>query len=117
MLRFKSTWVAPSFLQSANGGASSLTGLNASSYMAGGTAWRGLATVSSGTNIASVSAAAVRSGDIIHVSPYMYASGVNSGANLHNPIVGSVRTGGFTIFMAGSVCPSADMPVAWSVIR
>jgi len=117
MLRFKSPWVAPSFIQVPGGGASSLAGLNVSSYVTGNSNWRGLATVSSGTNIASVSAAAVRSGDVIQVTPYMYASGVTSGANLHNPIVASVRTGAFVIYMAGSVCPSADMPVAWSVIR
>ncbi len=85
--------------------------------MSGSSGWRGVATVSSGTTVATVSAAAARSGAVIILTPYMYANAVNSGQHLFSPVVGSVSTGRFVIFGAGSIAPLADCPVAWQIIR
>ena len=99
-------------------GSQRTTQLQVDSVILGSAAWRGIATVNSGTNVVSVSAAAARSGAVIHVTPYMYANAVSSGQNLStNFIVASVRAGAFEIFAAGSVCPTAACPVAWSIVQ
>ena len=85
----------------------------------------GIATISSGTTVASVAAAGVKSGSVIMTTPYMYGSvrtGIASGASvttapaLIQTQVMSVRAGAFEIVTVGSLAPNAAMPVAWTIM-
>lgn len=91
-------------------------GINAGSYFAGTAALRGLATMNSGTTVVSVSAPAVRSGDVILTQMYMFATAQNSGQSIVTNVQ-SVRAGAFEIVSAGSLAPAANMNLAWFTLR
>jgi len=95
----------------------SLNLLQVSSNFIGHAAIRGLANITSGTTVVSISATGVVSGDVIIATPYMYADAqttVTSGSQFFVGItVASVRTGAFEIFAIGSRAPIANCPVAW----
>ena len=95
----------------------SFVGTNISSYVAGDSAWRGIATVASGTTVATVAAAAVRSGDAIYLTPYNFSLAPNSANFCLVLTAQSVTAGQFLIQTAGSVAPPQAMPVAWHVLR
>ena len=86
------------------------------SQLIGSTAWRGIATVNSGTTVASVAATAAQSGAVIALSQYMFATAQNSGQSIVLNVQ-SVRAGAFEIVCAGSIAPAANMNVAWSIVR
>ena len=94
----------------------SLAQVNVSSFFAGAAALRGLATMNSGTTVVSVSAPAVRSGDVILTQMYMFATAQNSGQNIVTNVE-SVRAGAFEIRAAGSIAPAANMNLAWFTMR
>lgn len=82
----------------------------------------GIATISSGTTVASVAAAGISSGDLVFLQPYMYANAqtaVASGAQtfLGGLAVSSVGADRFMIFTVGSRAPIVDLPVGWFVVR
>ena len=97
-------------------GLNSLAALQVNS-IEGGSGWRGIATVASGTVVASVSATAARSGAVILLTKYMGADQAGSGSNLRNFMVESVRAGAFEIRACDSVFPTAAQPIAWAIIR
>lgn len=127
MRKFKQEWVAGKFIATSNSEVSSLGALNTAgaftaagmtvNSMTGAAGWRGIATVTSGTAVASVAATAARSGAVIQLTKYMGADQTNSGSNLRNYAVESVRAGAFEIRACGSVCPTADQPIVWTIIR
>lgn len=119
MNRYQTPWVAGAFIQEKDTGATnSLNSTNVSSHLIGSSAWRGIATVLSGTSVASVAAAAARSGAVIILTPYMYANATASGGALQAaPCVGSVSAGAFMILNAGGTITFNDMPVAWQIVR
>ena len=136
--QFRERWIAGAYIQQTGTNApSSLTGLNTSSQqsardvqvtnnaslahiqansLTGGAGYRGIATVNSGTTVASVAATAAISGAVIQTTIIQYASGVSSQAMV-NTYVESVRAGAFEIRTVGSVAPVGNMPVAWFIIR
>lgn len=97
--------------------ASSFTGVNVSSELAGNANIRGIATINSGTTVASVSAIGVASGDVIVALPYQYPDAtttVASGAQFFIGLVAtSVRADAFEIRAINSRAPISNMPVAW----
>ena len=141
MRQFREKWVAGAFLQQTGTNApSSYTGLNASSQsnlrdltllnvaslasltpssLTGAAGYRGIATMNSGTSVVSVTATAAISGAVIQTTIYMYSTVQNSVGLGQTPIlaVQSVRAGAFEIVTVGSNAPTANMPVAWFVIR
>ena len=138
MRKYKQQFMAGAYVNPSDGGTNSLTALNVSSQFTasgnkaftgatsiagmqvnsieGGAGWRGIATMNSGTVVASVSATAARSGAVIHVTPIQYTSDLSSQA-FKGIAVQSVRAGAFEIVALSSLAPVGDMPVAWSVIR
>mgnify|MGYP001560863641 CR=1 FL=1 len=141
MRQFREKWVAGAYEQMTGTNApSSLTGLNASSQsnlrdltllnvaslasltpssLTGAAGYRGIATMNSGTSVVSVTATAAISGAVIQTTIYMYSTVQNSVGLGQTPIlaVQSVRAGAFEIVTVGSNAPTANMPVAWFVIR
>lgn len=99
------------FLASSFGG-----GLAVNSYMQGNDSMRGIARITGGTSVVSVSASAVRSGDVILATPYMYVDVQNSGQGIV-PNIESVRAGAFEIRTGENIAPTSDMDVAWFVMR
>lgn len=82
----------------------------------------GISIMTSGTAVVSVSATGVMSGDIISVTPYMFANALTDVASGNKVFVGnlavsSVRADAFTIFAVGSRAPAVDCPISWVVIR
>ena len=79
----------------------------------------GIATVGSGTIVASVAATGVKSGDVILTQPYMYAGNflTQSASKFLTTGVMSVRAGAFEIVMVGSAAPADSLPVAWAIIH
>lgn len=75
----------------------------------------GVATINSGTTTVSVGAASARSGSIILLTPQFYGNTLTE--SQRGVTVGSVRTGGFNIFMVGSQAPSAAYPVGYLVVN
>lgn len=78
----------------------------------------GVATINSGTSVASVAAANAVSGAIILTQ----AMGFSLATNSANPsaiftVPASVANGAFIITTIGSVCPPAALNVAWAIIR
>lgn len=144
---YRQPWIAGTFIQQPGYTASSLCGLNVSSNMTGrafiqpsgspvnsitgldvasnatirrltGSAeWRGIATISSGTTIASVSAAAATSGAAIVTNPIQFTLDQSSASFCMITMARSVRAGAFEIVTAGSVAPPDNMPVAWHIVR
>jgi hypothetical protein len=74
----------------------------------------GVATINSGTTTVSVGAASARSGSVILVTPQGYSGTLTESAR--SVQVGSIRAGGFNIFMTGSIAPAANLPVGWVVV-
>lgn len=125
--KFREEWIAGAFVQIPGGPVSSLTGLTVASLatlanltansLTGAAGWRGIATINSGTNVASVAATAAVSGAVILATPIQGANMVSSGQEF---VIGvsSVRAGAFELVICGSFAgPSANLPVAWAVIR
>lgn len=112
VLKFREDIAAGAFVQRANTTPSSFTGVNVASSFIGNDVIRGIATVSSGTTVASVGATGVVSGNVILTGIIQYASGVASQAVV-TTYAESVRTGAFEIRCIGSVAPVGDMPVGW----
>ena len=86
----------------------------------GTTAWRGIATIASGTAVVSVAATGATSGAVILTNPYMYPNAqVGSAGNLGRMVTApvSVAAGSFLIVTAGSMAVTAPMPVALAIIR
>ena len=79
----------------------------------------GIATVASGTTVASVTCNGVNSGDGIFTQPYMYAGNFLTATGSKFLVTGvmSVRAGAFEIIMVGSSTPADTLPVAWFVVR
>lgn len=77
---------------------------------------RGIATINSGTTIASVAAAGVASGNVILTAPIQFTLDASSANFCMVTVARSVRAGAFEIVTAGSVAPAANMPVGWFVI-
>lgn len=76
----------------------------------------GVATVGSGTTTVSVGAASCKSGSVILLTPQWYAGTLTE--SLRNVAVGSVRAGGFNIFMVGSQAPNVgNYQVGWLVVN
>lgn len=139
--QYRERWIAGTFLQQTGTNApSSVTGLNASSQsnlrdltllnvaslanlqansLTGAAGYRGIATINSGTSVVSVTATAAVSGAVIQTTIYMYSTVQNSVGLGQTPIlaVQSVRAGAFEIVTVGSNAPTANMPVAWFIIR
>ena len=76
----------------------------------------GIGTMTSGTTVASIAVAAVDSGDVVQISPYMYTSVVNS-QEFKGLAVESVRSGAFEVRAISSMAPVDDCPFVWSVHR
>ena len=119
--RFDQPWIAGTFIQQAGRGVSSLAGLSVASVatvrrFAGSNEFRGIATINSGTTIASVSAAAAASGSVIWTNPIQFTLDASSANFCMVTMARSVRAGAFEITTAGSVAPAANMPVAWAII-
>jgi len=74
----------------------------------------GIATINSGTTTVSVGAASVKSGSVILLTPQFYSATLTE--SQRGVMVGSVRNGGFNIFMVGSQAPSANMPIGYFVV-
>jgi len=74
----------------------------------------GIATINSGTTTVSVGAASVKSGSVILLTPQGYSATLTE--SLRNVAVGSIRAGGFNIFMVGSQAPSAAYNVGYFVV-
>jgi len=74
----------------------------------------GIATINSGTTTVSVGAASVKSGSVVLITPQGYANTLTESGR--SVMVGSIRAGGFNIFMAGSIAPAANLPVGYFVI-
>lgn len=87
--------------------------------VSGGAGMSGIAIISSGTTVASVTATDVKSGDIVMTNIYMYgaATTVAGSRTVGATAVMSVRAGAFEIVAVGSLAPSVDMPVAWTVFH
>lgn len=83
----------------------------------GSNPWTGIATISSGTTVASVAASIVRSGSIVLTNPIQFTLAQNSASFAMVTMARSVRAGAFEIVTAGSVAPPADMPVAYQIVR
>ena len=126
MRKFQGPWVAGTFRQISGRGVSSLTGLNVSSAatfagltinsLTGAAGWRGIATISSGTTIASVAATAAVSGAVILLTAYQGVNMVSSGQNISLGVE-SVSAGAFQIRACGSIAPTNSLPVVWLVVR
>jgi len=108
---------AGAYQQRAGTVASSFTGLNVSSIFTGNAGIRGIATINSGTTVASVAATGVVSGDVIVALPYMYPDATTTVASaaqfFAGLVVTSVRAGAFEIRAIFSRAPISNMPVAW----
>ena len=109
-------YIAGGFLQRIGTSPASFTGINVASGPIGSTNWRGIATINSGVTVATVSAVHAVSGAIIHATIYQYVNYQNS-INPSNVCVQSVAAGQFLVMTVGSIAPTANMPVAWSIIR
>lgn len=130
MRKFHQIWHAGGFNQIIGRGPSSFTGINVSSAstfadltvnsITGAAGWRGIATMNSGTTIASVAATAARSGAVI-MTQIMQYTGDRTAPGTWGQIpllaVQSVRAGAFEIVAVASYAPLANMPIAWMVIR
>ena len=141
MRKHRAEWVAGAFVAPAGGPASSLTGLSVSSdfltrnlnvtgagslgslavqSLEGASGWRGIATINSGTTIASIAATAARSGAVILTTITQYTGDRTApGTWGQIPVlaVQSVRAGAFEVVCVGSYAPLANLFVAWAIIR
>lgn len=83
------------------------------------TDWSGVATINSGTTVVSVAAAQAQSGAVIITNAYQYPNATTAdsfhGRWITVPI--SVANGSFLIVTAGSLAPTANMPVAWMIVN
>lgn len=140
--KHRGEWIAGAFIAPAGGSqGSSLTGLSVSSLLAtrdlnltnagsfasatvqsltGAGGWRGIATINSGTTIASVAATAAVSGAVI-IATIMQYTGDRTAPGTWGQIptiaVQSVRAGAFELVCVGSYAPLQNMPVGWMVVR
>lgn len=96
-------------------GVGSMADLTVSS-LTGAAGYRGIATMNSGTTIASVAATAAQSGAVILTQILQYVGDVNSQAGF-STAVQSVRAGAFEIVAVGSRAPVNNAPIAWFVLR
>ena len=102
-------------------GVNSLEGLNVSSgltvqQLSGGSGFRGIAIINSGTTVATVSATHALSGAVILAQIYQYVNAQGS-LSPSNVAVASVQAGQFLLQTVGSVAPTANMPVAWQIVN
>lgn len=84
------------------------------------TDWSGIATINSGTTVASVAAAQAVSGAVIFTQPIMYGNATvadSFGAARLETTAISVGAGAFVIVTAGSQAPTANMPVGWMIVN
>lgn len=132
MRKFLQGFYAGAFVQESGKGVSSLAGLNvasgvtftgvvslaglAISSLTGGAGWRGIATINSGTTVATVAATAAVSGAVIQATIYQYVN-AQSSLSPSNVAVQSVAAGQFLVQTVGSIAPTAPLYVAWSIIR
>ena len=111
MFKFRELFAAGAFVQRTGTSPSSFTGVNVASAFAGNSTIRGIATVLSGTVVASVTATGAVSGDIIVAGIYNYTGDFGSAS--YHVAVHSVGANYFQIQMVGSIAPTTNLPVAW----
>lgn len=82
--------------------------------------WAGIATIASGTTVASVAATRATSGAIIFTQALQYPNVTTVDSNAAPRIETcaiSVANGSFLITTTGSMAPTAPMPVGWVIFR